>query len=175
MTEVLSESGAKLNEVDNDGKHALLLASQEGHISVVETLLNLGADINQRSHDGRTALRAAAIEGYRDVVQVHILVTYQLDVYFELFPINYVIKQFQLLVHRGADVNYRDADGRSTLYLLALESRTSMAQFVIRCGADVEDRDLEGRTPLHVRYFSLLFLLKIMYRKSHSNGDKLSL
>lgn len=54
VTEVLAESGAKLNEVDNDGKHTLLLAAQEGHISVVETLLNLGADINQRSHDGRT-------------------------------------------------------------------------------------------------------------------------
>lgn len=56
--------------MDNDGKHALLLASQEGHCAVVESLLNLGADINQRSHDGRTGLRAAAIEGYRDVVQV---------------------------------------------------------------------------------------------------------
>lgn len=52
-------------------------------------------------------------------------------------------------------MNYRDGDGRSTLYLLALESRTSMAQFIIRCGADVEDRDLEGRTPLHVRYAKL--------------------
>jgi ankyrin repeat protein len=47
------------------------LASQEGHINVVESLLNLGADINQRSHDGRTALRAAAIEGYREAVQVN--------------------------------------------------------------------------------------------------------
>ena len=70
VTEALVEAGARINDIDNDGKHALLLAAQEGHIAVVETLVNYGAAIDQRSHDGRTALRAAAIDGYKDVVQV---------------------------------------------------------------------------------------------------------
>jgi hypothetical protein len=47
-------------------------------------------------------------------------------------------------------VNYRDADERSTLYLLSLEKNASMAQFLIRCGSDVEVRDLQGRSSLHV-------------------------
>lgn len=47
-------------------------------------------------------------------------------------------------------MNYKDADGRSTLYLLALENRTDMAEFLLSQGADVEARDLEGRTALHV-------------------------
>jgi ankyrin repeat protein len=34
VREVLVEAGAKINEVDNDGKHSLCLASQEGHINV---------------------------------------------------------------------------------------------------------------------------------------------
>lgn len=62
--------------------------------------------------------RLAAIEGHCEVVQ-------------------------SLLSH-GADVNMRDADGRSTLYVLALENRLAMARFVLEeGGADIESRDSE--------------------------------
>ena len=48
------------------------------------------------------------------------------------------------LLSYGADVNAQDADGRSTLYILALENRVQMAEFLIDPGgADVEVRDLE--------------------------------
>lgn len=56
----------------------------------------------------------------------------------------------ELLVNHGADLNYKDADGRSTLYLLALENRIEMAEFLLSKCADVGARDLEGRTALHV-------------------------
>jgi ankyrin repeat protein len=62
--------------------------------------------------------RLAAIEGHCEVVQ-------------------------SLLSH-GADVNMRDADGRSTLYVLALENRLAMVRFLLEeGGADVESRDSE--------------------------------
>jgi hypothetical protein len=38
----------------------------------------------------------------------------------------------------------RDADGRSTLYVLALENRLAMARFILEeGGADIESRDSE--------------------------------
>jgi ankyrin repeat protein len=38
----------------------------------------------------------------------------------------------------------RDADGRSTLYVLALENRLAMARFLLEeGGADIESRDSE--------------------------------
>ena len=50
----------------------------------------------------------------------------------------------QSLLSHGADVNMRDADGRSTLYVLALENRLAMARFLVEeGGADIESRDSE--------------------------------
>jgi len=44
-------------------------------------------------------------------------------------------------------VNKKDADGRSTLYVLALENHLAMAKFFIDPGrADVESTDSEVRT-----------------------------
>lgn len=48
------------------------------------------------------------------------------------------------LLFHNADVNAKDADGRSTLYILALENRLTMARFLLqRANADIESRDSE--------------------------------
>lgn len=53
----LLESGAKIDQTDNDGKPPLMLAAEEGHSDLVtEFLKNYGAPPDQKAHDGRTAL-----------------------------------------------------------------------------------------------------------------------
>lgn len=67
----------------------------------------------------------------------------------------------QSLLRHAADVNMRDADGRSTLYVLALENRLAMARFLLEeGGADIESRDSEVE-------------LALWLYKSHSNVYKL--
>lgn len=52
----------------------------------------------------------------------------------------------KILLSHNADVNAKDADGRSTLYILALENRLAMAKFLLEhANADVESRDSEVR------------------------------
>lgn len=52
----------------------------------------------------------------------------------------------KILLSHNADVNAKDADGRSTLYILALENRLAMARFLLEhANADVESRDSEVR------------------------------
>lgn len=52
----------------------------------------------------------------------------------------------KILLSHNADVNAKDADGRSTLYILALENRLAMARFLLEYStADVESRDSEVR------------------------------
>ena len=50
----------------------------------------------------------------------------------------------------GADIDYLDADGRSTLYVLALDGNVPMTRLLLARGALVEAVDVEGRTALHV-------------------------
>lgn len=61
--------------------------------------------------------RLAALEGHYDIVQI--------------------------LLSGSADIDSKDADGRSTLYVLALDNRLAMSKYFIQQGADVETRDLE--------------------------------
>lgn len=50
----------------------------------------------------------------------------------------------KLLLSHNADSNAKDADGRSTLYILALENRLAMARFLLEhANADIESRDSE--------------------------------
>jgi len=66
------------------------------------------------------------------------------------------IEVVRSLVEYGVDVNKKDADGRSTLYVLALENHLAMAKFFIDPGgADVESTDSEVSTV----YFKLKTLL----------------
>ncbi|GAB0086675.1 uncharacterized protein DMENIID0001_007760 [Sergentomyia squamirostris] len=122
----LLESGAKIDECDNEGKTALHLAAQEGHNSVVEALLEIhSAFVDQRAHDGKTAFRLSCLEGHFDCMQT--------------------------LLKYGADVNSRDADSRTTLYILALENKVKVVKFLLEyANLDVNSADSEGRTALHV-------------------------
>lgn len=119
------EAGARVTEVDNDGRVPLILAAQEGHFSVVCSLVQAGTPVESHGHDGRTALRAAAAAGDNgcDVVRY--------------------------LVEGGANINAVDADGRTALYALAVDGHVDTALLLLNAGADANIADTEGRSPLH--------------------------
>lgn len=127
----LLESGAKIDECDNEGKTALHLGAQEGHKNVIEALLDIHRPlIDLKAHDGKTAFRLACLESHFDEARTKVV---------------------QTLIQYGCDVNARDADSRTTLYILALENRLKMVKFLLEySNIDVNIPDSEGRTALHV-------------------------
>ncbi|CAG9807726.1 unnamed protein product [Chironomus riparius] len=122
----LLESGAKIDECDNEGKTPLHLAAQEGHNAVIQALLEIhSACIDQRAHDGKTAFRLACLESHFECIQT--------------------------LLKYGCDVNLKDADSRTTLYILALENKLKVVKFLLDfSNVNVNIPDSEGRTALHV-------------------------
>lgn len=148
----LLESGAKIDECDNEGKAALHLAAQEGHNCVIEALLDIHTPcIDQRAHDGKTAFRLACLEGHFECIQT--------------------------LLKYSADVNSKDADSRTTLYILALENKLKVVKFLLEySNVDVNIPDSEGRTALHVSSWQgHVEMVKILITIGNANVNAMDL
>ncbi|XP_077435531.1 uncharacterized protein ankrd50l [Vanacampus margaritifer] len=123
----LTERGStvRVGEMDVEGRTALILAAQEGHLGATRLLLDRRSPIDHRAYDGHSALSGALLEGHSEVAE--------------------------LLMRRGADTDVRDAEGRPLLYLLVLEGQLHMSTLLIeKGGPPLESRDSESRTALHV-------------------------
>jgi len=61
---------ARVNAYNNYRDTALMMASENGHIEIVEMLLKKGADLDAKNNDGETALKTASEKGHEEVVEM---------------------------------------------------------------------------------------------------------
>ena len=128
---LLLDHGADVNATDSyQHQSALMWASDEDHLDVVDTLLKAGANPNLQAHvsslterknadyptGGFTALMWAARNGYEDVVR--------------------------RLVQAGADLNLKNGDGASAAMIAIYNDRFDLANVLWDLGADVNDGSL---------------------------------
>jgi serine/threonine-protein phosphatase 6 regulatory ankyrin repeat subunit B len=59
-----------VNAKRNDGRTALMIASERGHKEVVKLLLEKGADVNAKNKEGMTALKYASENGHKEIVEL---------------------------------------------------------------------------------------------------------
>jgi ankyrin repeat protein len=102
---------------------ALTCAAQNGHLGIVERLLEAGADPNSPGLDARTPLFLAVSFGHREVVA--------------------------RLLSAKAFADARAANGSTPLHFAVDGDRTDIAELLVDSGASLGAMDNDGDTPLH--------------------------
>ncbi|ELK30916.1 Ankyrin repeat domain-containing protein 50 [Myotis davidii] len=144
---VLITYHADINAADNEKRSALQSAAWQGHVKVVQLLIEHGAVVDHTCNQGATALCIAAQEGHIDVVQV--------------------------LLEHGADPNHADQFGRTAMRVAAKNGHSQIIKLLEKYGAS----SLNGCSPSPVHTMeqkplqSVSSKMQSLTIKSNSSGS----
>src|SRR5712691_8133112 len=163
----LLKAGANANSIRGEGETALMTAARTGNADAVKALLAHGADVNAKENwRQETALMWAAAENHPEAVQA--LISAGADVNAKsivwdwpklklrsgdlgvalpgggLTALMYAARQgalepARMLVEAKADVNYKESQGYSPLFLAILNGQYELASMLVDHGATVDD------------------------------------
>ena len=111
-----------VNQIDPNGRSALMFASRAGNVELVNLLLTKDANINQADKSGVTALMLASIAGNVEIVN--------------------------LLLTKHANINKADNSGVTALMLASQAGNVEVIKLLLKSGAEVNQADSEGNTPI---------------------------
>jgi ankyrin repeat protein len=139
-----------------DGFTALHLASINGNLEVVKSLLDAGASLNLLDDSGRTALHMAVNFANMDVAQLLIERGIDVDLHKDVdTPLSLAVrngdpKMVRLLLDAGAmDMSYQSNNGRTLLHDSMYMQNEEIIRDIILRGANVNAVDMDGFSPLH--------------------------
>lgn len=129
VMKVLIDRGADVNATDKYGWTSLMLAARQGHLKIVQALLNRsGINIDAKNIKGLTALIFAILYGKADVAKV--------------------------LIHHGADVNLAKNDGWTPLMSAAQHGHMTIAQTLLNAPEiRIDAKSANGETALMAAAF----------------------
>ena len=115
-TKSLLEEGSDFNYRNQEGYSFLMLASQHGHLSIVELLLAKGANIHDKgATEGYSSLMLVCGKGHLDIVE--------------------------LLLAKGANIHDRSAtNGFSSLMIASFYGVLSIVELLLSKGANIHDK-----------------------------------
>ena len=109
---------------DSRKRTKINIAAKDGHILVLQQLLDFGADPNILDKDRFTALGLAVREGHDDIA-------------------------LALLQDKKVDMNIGAGNLGSPLHIAVVNHKVDIVEKMIKLGANINKTDNEGNTPLH--------------------------
>ena len=139
------------------GVPAITHASENGHVEVVDILIQAGVDVNQKHQDwGRTPLHVASRRGHVEVVNFLIQAGGEVDIQNEMYetPLHWAsecghVEVVKILIQAGGDINSRDERGSTPLHVASGSGHVEAVDILIQAGAEVNCHTEKGDTPLH--------------------------
>lgn len=119
---LLSKNGEIITQADKHGRDGLILAASEGHLAIIDILIEKGANLASRDRDGLSALSWACLKGHYNAALT--------------------------LIASGIDLNHADFSGRTPLDLATFYGDVRLVQLLIEKGAQIEHVDNIGMRPL---------------------------
>lgn len=168
LVQLLLDHGADIEAKDaRYGWTPLSWAARNWHGEVVKLLLERGANFETRDHNGRTPLLGVAnLESYTtpairssDTNEDNNLLNHIKEGSYGIFATEYKLKDSKtvamLLLEKGADIEARDSDNRTSLLWASSSGHETLVQLLLDNGADIEASDQDNRTPLLLAALSM--------------------
>ena len=157
VSQTASRVMADVNALAVEGDTPLIIASRQGNLKAVETLLATGVDVNAANSKGTTALMAASKAGHVDVIKA--LATnkqldleamdWNMDTALMMAVQNQQVETVKTLLSLGANANFMKA-GMSVLIAASYRGNASIVQALLDAGANADWVDENNESALDV-------------------------
>ncbi|KAI3452611.1 hypothetical protein Pfo_009275 [Paulownia fortunei] len=156
LKKLIKQPDMNLNEKDESGFSAVMVAAAAGHVETFRLLVNAGADVETHNKYGETAISLAQAnqnsDAFAKVLSAYVYTkgnsncsgSSALHRAARLSNLDLVRE----LANEGYDVNVLDCDGYTPLMLAARSGDGSMCELLISCGAKCDIKNARHETAL---------------------------
>ncbi|XP_035409499.1 ankyrin repeat and death domain-containing protein 1B [Cygnus atratus] len=146
-----------LNKPDGKGRKPFLLASEKGHVDMINNLIALKLFTSEKDQEGNTALHLAAKNGHSEVVEILLKQWEEIndlnqngETPFYLSVEGGHEKCAELLLEAGSDINILTHNNSGALQIAVQNGHLSLVTFLIDKNIDLVPKPEQKNSPLHL-------------------------
>ncbi|KAK4816527.1 hypothetical protein QYF61_017728, partial [Mycteria americana] len=146
-----------LNKPDGKGKKPFLLASEKGHVEMINNLITLKLFTSEKDKEGNTALHLAAKNGHSEVVEILLEQWKEIDDLNQNGETPFYLsveggneKCAELLLEAGSDINVLTQNNSSALQIAVQNGHLPLVTFLIDKNIDLAPKPEQKNSPLHL-------------------------
>lgn len=152
---ILKQPEVDLDEQDDEGHTAVMIAAREGHVEAFRVLVFAGADVKLCNNSGETAITLSQLNKEKRDLFEEVMLEFTLEkgaaggfcaLHCAARRGDYAAAR--LLTSRGYNVNLPDGDGYTPLMMAAREGHGPLCQLLISAGALCDVKTSRGETAL---------------------------